>query len=67
MMIKPWGVVLLALLGVVSVLLAVGSSIAWRNANARHDEAVQVIERADSLVKDWTARGCAPRTQSVQD
>jgi hypothetical protein len=55
------------MLGVVSVLLAVGSSIAWRNANARHDEAVQVIERADSLVKDWTARGCAPRTQSVQD
>lgn len=56
---------ILALLACVSLLLAAGSSFAWVRANRRTAQAVAVIQRADSLMRDWVSRGCAPRTSSV--
>jgi hypothetical protein len=67
MRIAPWGVVLLVLLGTTSIFLAVGSSLAWKRADAREADAVQIIARTDSLMKDWVKRGCAPRTQALPD
>ena len=58
-------VILIGLLGATSLLLAFGSSLAWVRANKREAQASAVIQRADSLQRDWVRRGCAPRTQAL--
>lgn len=56
---------LLALLAAVSLALCVLSL--GTLVQARHREAVarHVVAEADSLVHDWTKRGCAPRTSAL--
>ena len=66
-MVPLWGVVLLALLACVSILLAGASAVFTVQAILETMRARAVTERADSLIKDWVARGCAPRTQALPD
>ena len=56
---------ILALLACVSILLAGASVVLGWQAYFAKREAKQVIQRADSLVADWTKRGCAPRSQTL--
>lgn len=58
-------VVLLALLACVSILLAAGSALYGLHARHVVHDAQKVVARADSLVNDWIARGCAPRTKAL--
>lgn len=59
-MIRPWGIVLLALLAVVSILLAVGSGIAWHKAdNARASYLAQATA-AQGFVDSLAAVRCVP-------
>lgn len=60
-----WGVVTLALLACVSILLAAASAVFTVQAKLETMRARAVVHRADSLVADWTSRGCAPRSQPL--
>lgn len=64
-MIERRDVGLLALLALVSLALC-ALSIGFI-VQARHQTraAQAVVARADSLVNDWIARGCAPRTKAL--
>ena len=66
-MVPLWGVVLLALLACVSILLAGASAVFTEQAKLETMKARAIAFRADSLMKDWVARGCAPRTQALPD
>jgi len=59
-----WGWYLL-LAQAVALLLACGSGLYAFHARREIKNAQAVVARADSLVRDWTKRGCAPRTQKL--
>ena len=64
-MVPAWGVVLLVLLAAVSILLAAASAVFTVQAKLETMRARAVVHRADSLIAEWTSRGCAPRSQPV--
>ena len=58
-------VVVLGLLGVTSLALAGASAVFTVQAKRENRRAYVVVQRADSIVKDWVSRGCAPRTETL--
>lgn len=57
--------ILLSLFATVCILLAAASAVFTVQAKLETMRARAVVERADSLVRDWTARGCAPRSKAL--
>ena len=66
-LVPAWGVVVLVLLASASILLATASAVFTVQAKLETMRARAMVARADSLVKDWVSRGCAPRTQALPD
>lgn len=56
---------LLSLFAILSILLSGASAVFVVQGRRETQRARAVAQRADSLVKDWVSRGCAPLTKSV--
>jgi hypothetical protein len=59
-------IVILGLLAITSILLAGASAVFTVQASRRTERAQRIVAEADSLMRDWTARGCAPRTPTLR-
>lgn len=59
-LVRPWGVVLLVLLAVVSIFLACGSGVAWYRADRERQNYLTLAGRARGLTDSLAAVRCVP-------
>lgn len=52
----------LLIFGCCSILLAGASAVFTVQAKGKIKQAQVIVQRADSIIADWTKRGCAPRS-----
>ena len=59
-LVAPWGVILLVLLAIVSILLAAGSSLAWHRADEVRSIYLGQVTGAQRIVDSLAAAKCVP-------
>lgn len=61
MKVAPWGVLLLVLLAIVSILLAAGSSLAWHRADRQRLVYLARVDTVGTMLDSLRAVQCIPR------